>query len=334
VRLGRNTKRRIVFYGGLAALGTAATLYCTSMPGHTFHGPAPPLDARESRYEEILRRDVVALAETIGERNTMRPKKLRAAADYVASQLAAAGYAVGRHPYVAEDMTCETIDADLAGTGAPREIVVVGAHYDSAMFAPGADDNATGTAAVLALARVLAGHPAKRTIRFALFPNEEPPFFAAEDMGSLAYARELRARGDAVVAMLSLESIGYFSDAPGSQHYPGLVGALYPSRGDFVAFVGDLGARALVREAIATFRATAHVGSEGAALPAAIPGIDWSDHRSFRAVGYPAIMITDTATFRNPSYHHETDRAETLDYVRFARTVGGVEDVVRELAVR
>jgi Peptidase family M28 len=239
VTLGRNTKRRIVFYGSLLLAIASFAFYCCAMPGRSFRGSPPPLDIREARYEALVRAHVVALAETIGERNTMRPRRLHQAADYIESSLRDAGYSAQRHSYTVDDVTCDTLDADLVGTTAPREIVVVGAHYDSANFAPGADDNGSGSAGVLALARSLAGRPMKRTVRFALFPNEEPPYFARESMGSLVYARELKARGDDVVAMLSLESIGYFTPAPGSQRYPGIVSAFYPDRGDFVAFVGD-----------------------------------------------------------------------------------------------
>lgn len=263
VKLGRNTKRRIAFYGSVALAIVSFVLYCSAMPGRSFSGVAPSLDTREAHYEGLVRAHVAALAGRIGERNTWHPGTLPAAADYIESSLRASGYAVHRHPYVAGGTTCDTLDAEIAGT-APREIVLVGAHYDSANSAPGADDNASGAAAVLALARSLAGRPMKRTVRFALFANEEPPYFAGEEMGSLVYAREITARGDHVVAMLSLESIGFFQSAPGSQHYPGIVSALYPDRGDFVAFVGDLGSRSLVRDAIRAFRATAHVGSEGA----------------------------------------------------------------------
>ena len=233
-----------------------------------------------------------------------------------------------------DGVPCDNVEAEVRGRERPADIVVVGAHYDSLAFTSGADDNASGVAALLALARAFAGAHPRTTLRFVAFANEEPPYFGRETMGSLVYARELKARGDDVVAMLSLESIGYFSQARGSQRYPGIVSTLYPDRGDFVAFVGDTGSRALVRDSIRTFRATAHVASEGGALPAAIPGVDWSDHRAFRAVGYPAIMVTDTATFRNPNYHKFSDAVDTVDYAELARVTAGVEDVVLMLANR
>lgn len=330
--LARNTKRRLLFYGSLLLATAFAGAYSGIMPGHSFSGHLPPLDARELRYESFVQQDVATLAGAIGERNTMRAERLQAAADYIEFALHQAGYHVQKHPYTVDNVTCETLDADLQGTVAPREIVLVGAHYDSAGSAPGADDNASGSAGVLALARSFAGRHQKRTIRFALFPNEEPPYFASDAMGSLVYARELKARGDDIVTMLNLESIGFFAEGAKTQHYPGIVFPLYPTRGDFIAFVGDIGSRGLVHDAIGVFRASAHIPSEGAVLPARIPGVDWSDHRSFRAMGYPAIMVTDTALFRNPNYHTANDKPETLDYARLARVLSGLEDVVTALA--
>jgi Zn-dependent M28 family amino/carboxypeptidase len=151
-------------------------------------------------------------------------------------------------------------------------------------------------------------------------------------MGSRVNADNARKRQEPISAMLSLETIGYYSDTAGSQHYPWPVGLLYPSRGNFLGFVGDLGSRALVRAAIASFRLAEQFPSEGAALPAFIPGVDWSDHWSFRQAGYPAIMITDTAVYRDPNYHRATDTPDHLDYERLARVTRGIEVVIRRLA--
>jgi Zn-dependent M28 family amino/carboxypeptidase len=314
------------------ALVVVATVVCTAMPGRSFRGAPTPLDAREQRYEAELRADVRALA-ALGPRDTTRPAALDAAAATLVSALGAAGYEPRRHPYPVDGVTCENIDGEVPGAARRDEIVVIGAHYDSAEGAPGADDNASGAAAVLALARAFHGRDdLARTVRFALFTNEEPPHFWHEDMGSLVYARAAKARGENVVAMLSLESLAYFSDAEGSQHYPPPLGALYPGRGDFIAFVGDLGSRSLVRRVVGSFRRTARVPSEGAALPAVLPGVGWSDQWSFWQVGYPGVMVTDTAPFRNPHYHRGDDTPETLDYDRFARVVAALEAVVSDLA--
>jgi hypothetical protein len=151
-------------------------------------------------------------------------------------------------------------------------------------------------------------------------------------MGSRRYAALCRKRGDEVTAMISLESLGCFSDAPGSQRYPAPFGALYPSTGDFVAFVGDVGHRDLVARCIETFRRHADVASQGGALPGFLPGIGWSDHWAFWQEGFPALMVTDTAVFRDATYHTALDLPAHLDYERMAKVVEGLIPVVEDLA--
>jgi Zn-dependent M28 family amino/carboxypeptidase len=211
--------------------------------------------------------------------------------------------------------------------------VVVGAHYDSHGNIPAADDNASGVAAVLALARAYARERPgpERTLRFVFFVNEEPPFFQTDAMGSRVYARRCRARGETIVAMLSLETVGYYCDRSGSQNYPFPLSAFYPSRGDFIGFVGDLSSRRLVKRVVDSFRRHAMFPSQGAALPSGLRGVGWSDQWSFWQEGYPAVMCTDTAPFRNPNYHTPRDTPDTLDFDRMARVVEGLTGVVREL---
>jgi hypothetical protein len=230
------------------------------MPGESHRGPLPPLTASEAALAAELRRDVERLAGEIGERNVGTPKKLAAAADFIESTLRDAGYETRRQTYKARAQEVHNIEAEITGVPHPERLVVVGAHYDSVLGAPGADDNGSGAAALLALARRFAGKPAPATIRFVAFVNEEPPFFETKDMGSLVYARRSRERGEDVRAMLSLETIGYYSDADGSQRYPAPFSLFYPSRGDFIAFVGNVDSRALVRRAVASFRAHASGG--------------------------------------------------------------------------
>ena len=220
----------------------------------------------------------------------------------------------------------------LPRCAAGASVTFVVAHYDSVPDCPGADDNASGVAVLLALARAVDDRAAPRTIRFVAFVNEEPPHFWNESMGSLHYAKACKDRGDDIVAMLSLESLGYYRDEPGSQKYPPIVSWFYPSRGDFVGFVGDLSSRWLVHESIRTFRGAASFPSEGAALPSFVAGVGWSDHWSFWQVGYPGVMVTDTAPFRNPHYHTAGDTPDTLDYDRLARVTAGLVTVVAKLA--
>ena len=146
---------------------------------------------------------------------------------------------------------------------------------------------------------------------------------------SRVYASNLKERGVEVLAMYSLETLGYYSDAQGSQSYPWPFALIYPDRGDFLAFVSDLRSRDLVRSTIAAFRSVAELPSEGIAAPRAVPGVDWSDHRSFWEQGWPAVMVTDTAFYRNPHYHTATDAPDTLDYDRLTRAVHGLSEVLR-----
>ncbi|HWS73333.1 MAG TPA: M20/M25/M40 family metallo-hydrolase [Thermoanaerobaculia bacterium] len=299
--------------------------------GTSCRGPLPPLTLPQTVLAGELRREVGALA-GLGPRSTVFPEALHGGANHVARELGAAGYAVTRQAFETEGIVCENIEAELRGAAKADEIVVIGAHYDSVDEAPGADDNASGVAAMLALARRLAKERPARTIRFVAFVNEEPPNFQTRTMGSWQYARRSRQRGEKIVAMLSLEAIGYYSDERGSQQYPPPLNVLYPDRGNFIGFVANTGSRGLLRRALGAFRKNARFPSQGAALPPVIPQAGWSDQWSFWQFGYPALMVTDTAVFRNPHYHRPTDTPETLDYERTARVVDGLLAVVRELA--
>ena len=301
------------------------------MPGKSFQGAPPPLTPEELKLRAELMADVQKLGGEIGERNVKYYAELQSAADFIDRSFAEAGYRPRRDGYDARGKFCENIDVEIPG--ASPEIVVIGAHYDSVYGSAGANDNGSGVAALLALARRFAGRPNARTLRFVAFPNEEPDHFQTRLMGSWVYANRCKARGDRIVAMISLETIGYFSNARGSQRYPLLgLGLIYPRTGNFVAFVGNVSSRALVREALGSFRRHATIPSEGTALPANVPGVGWSDQWAFWQHGYPGIMITDTAPFRYPHYHLRSDLPDKLEYDGFTRVVSGMEKVVRELA--
>lgn len=322
----------------LAGLGAAVGMLSVwawremiRMPGKSLRGSLPPMTAREAAVAASLRKDVQELAGRIGIRTLLDPG-LDQAADYVESRFGEAGYKVRRQVFEVERRPCANLEVEIAGGSAASEIVVVGAHYDSVLGCPGANDNATGVAGVLALAGALAGSRPRRTLRFLAFANEEPPFFQTERMGSRVYARRCRQRGENVVAMLSLETIGYYSDAPGSQRYPPPLGLFYPSTGDFIAFVGNVSSRRLVRQVVEVFRQRGSIPSEAGALPAFLPGVGWSDHWAFWKEGYPALMVTDTAPFRYPHYHTTRDTPDRVDFDRCARVVAGLEEVVRILA--
>ncbi len=224
------------------------------------------------------------------------------------------------------------IEVEVAGGSGAGEVVIIGAHYDSVLGAVGANDNGSGVAAVLELARLFRDARPARTVRFVAFVNEEPPFYRSEQMGSRIYARRSRERRDNIVAMLSLETIGYYSNEPGSQRYPFPLRFFYPSTGNFLAFVANLGSRGLLHEALESFRRNAQFPSEGVAAPAFIPGVDWSDHWSFWQESYPALMVTDTAPYRYPHYHTLQDTPDKVDYERLARVVSGLHGMLSDLA--
>jgi Zn-dependent M28 family amino/carboxypeptidase len=327
-------KLRIVCAAGILALGTGFALVwrMTQMPLRSHMGALPPLSPAQSELAGRLSEDVRQLSSAIRERNLQHEGSLRATTDYLRNRLSQAGYTVTEQTYTIEAEAVSNLEADLVGSASADGNVIVGAHYDSVDGTVGANDNATGVAATLELARRLQGSHLRRTVRFVFFVNEEPPYFQTAQMGSVVYARKLKHDGVRVSAMISLETIGYYSDAPGSQKYPPLLNLLYPSRGDFIGFVGNSESRDLVRRATRTFRESAEFPSEGIAAPANWPGIGWSDQWSFWQEGWPGIMVTDTALFRYPYYHTSFDTAEKVDFERMARVVEGLRNVVVSLA--
>jgi len=234
-------------------------------------------------------------------------------------------------PFTALGREVRNIEAELPGTGPANGIVVIGAHYDSVQGCPGANDNGSGVAALLEIARALAPVRLARTLRFVAFANEEPPFFQGPEMGSVVYARRSRARGERVVGMLSLETIGYYTSEPGTQQYPAPLGLLYPSTGNFIGMVGDLRSRALLTRVASAFRKATAFPMQSAVAPRSLPGVGWSDHWAFWQEGYPAIMLTDTAPYRYPEYHTVRDRPDELRYPEFAQVVAAVIEVTRDL---
>jgi hypothetical protein len=319
----------------MLAAAYGALHYTTGVPGRSHSGPLPPLTEEERALAGALKRHIETIAAR--EHNLRHYDELEKVARYIEGRLSSYGYSVGRQEFFFDDSPVRNIDVAIE----PRadivdpEVIVVGAHYDSGVGTPGANDNGSGVAAVIELARLLrdrAGSGTRR-IRLVLFVNEEPPYFKTEDMGSLHYARSLKQRNERVVAMYSLETIGFYSSEPGSQRYPVPFNLIFPNRGDFVAFVGTPYARALVWETIRSFRSHTAFPSIGGVAPDSVPGIDWSDHWAFEQVGFPALMVTDTAPFRYPHYHQFTDTPDKVDMESPARVVKGMERVIRD-AVR
>jgi Zn-dependent M28 family amino/carboxypeptidase len=272
------------------------------------------------------------LAGEIGERHVFRPRSLVAARDYIRRCWQAEGYAVETQEYEAMDVPCTNLSITLPGTRLPGQVVLVGAHYDTVRGSPGADDNASGVAALLELGGRLSACRSSRTIRLVAFVNEEWPFFYGGKMGSAVYARAARQRNEDIRAMFSLEMLGCYIDESRSQRYPPFLGRGRPNRGDFIAFVANLSSRPLLDSALAAFKASTDFPVEGTATFGWLPGVSWSDHLSFWRVGYPALMITDTAFFRYRYYHSPEDTPEKLDYARMAVVVEGLAEMLIRLA--
>ena len=281
-----------------------------------------------------LSRHVEQLAGVIGERNVFCPQALAAAAEYIRDEWRAQGYVVSAQGYAVGELWCENLAVEIPGGPYANDIILIGAHYDSIHRSPGADDNASGIAALLELARSFSLLQPACTLRLVAFVNEEPPFFYWGRMGSSEYARAARAKGEHIRLMLALEMLGYFDDAPGSQAYPPLLRHFFPDCGNFIAFVANLASRHVLQELVSAFRAGSDFPCEHLATLAWLPGVAWSDHLSFWREGYPAVMATDTAFYRNPHYHSVSDTPEKLDYGRMARLVKGLGDAIVALADR
>jgi len=304
-----------------------------AMPGRSFSQDLPALDEDAKMVSRNLKTHVSHLAGEIGERNFSKPDRLDAGAAYIDATLQSMGYPVKTQRYGEEDPVFKNLAVRIPGSGRGDEIVVVGAHYDTVPGSPGADDNASGIAALIEIARSLRNMSLSRTVCLVAFTNEEEPFSHSDLMGSVVYARHARDNNEAVVGMLSLESLGYYSEEPGSQKYPPPFSWFYPDKASFIAFVGNLRSRNLVRRSIASFRKHGQFPSEGIAPPDSLfEDARRSDHAAFWAQGYPALMVTDTAPFRNPHYHKPSDTPDQVNFDHLTRVVVGLSKVVEELA--
>jgi Zn-dependent M28 family amino/carboxypeptidase len=278
-------------------------------------------------------RVVATLAGKYPSRHGQYPRVLNAAADFIQQEFQDLGYVVDPHSYVSEGISVRNLVVEKKGANPELSCIVLGAHYDTVVGTPGADDNATGVAGLLELARLLKNQPGQRTIRFVAFPNEEPPYFFTHLMGSRQYAKTLKEKGDDVLVMLALEMLGY-----AGENYPQLYPApflrllgRYPKYGNYIALVGNLRSLAMMSKVRRTMRAQMLVGVESLSAPGFIPPLFLSDHSSFWKAGYPALMITDTAFLRNPHYHRESDTPDTLNYSFLATVVAAVCAAVQSL---
>ncbi|MDT8335078.1 MAG: M28 family peptidase [Desulfurivibrionaceae bacterium] len=299
---------------------------------------APPaaqsLDDRsaiDNFLAERLAAHVGVLALEIGERNIRHPQQLARAAAYIEATWASQGYKVKSQEYTAEGVVVRNLEVEIKGARHPERIIIIGAHYDSVAGSPGANDNGSGVAVLLELSRRFRAITPEKTVRFVAFVNEEPPFFLSRRMGSRIYAARARRNNEQIGAMLSLETIGYYSDMPGSQRYPFPLRFFYPDRANFIGFVANLRSRKLLNRVADCFERNSAFPAERVAAPFWLTGIGWSDHWSFWREGYPAIMVTDTAFFRYDHYHLASDTPDRLAYEKMAGVADGLYRTIAEL---
>jgi Zn-dependent M28 family amino/carboxypeptidase len=300
------------------------------MPGKSYKGVLPPLSEEQKNLQVNLRKHVDVLAGEIGERNLWCYENLNKASDYIAKFWEQLKYNVAIQEYKALGKLSKNLEIVLPGKS--QKIIVVGAHYDSVVNSPGANDNASGVAALLEISGLLKKQTLSKTIRLVAFTNEEPPIFLTGNMGSWHYAKRAKKLQADIDVMISLETIGYYSNQPKSQSYPFPFSFFYPDTANFIGFASNVQSGFQLRKIIGLFRKHIQFPSEGIAAPSIIPGISWSDQRSFWRAGYRAIMVTDTAFYRYPYYHTQEDTPDKLNYENFTRVVWGLASTIKTLA--
>lgn len=278
--------------------------------------------------ETNLKATVRFISEEIGPRSYQDLEKLNKTADYIEERLRSYGCDVKRQSFKYMGNTYHNIIGEVppVRNNISNEVLIIGAHYDTVPYTPGADDNASGIAGLLELARLTAAKPPVKTVRFVAFTLEEPPLFRTRHMGSYVYARSLKKERVKIEGMISLEMIGYFCDRKGCQYYPfPFFRWFYPEEGNFIAFVGNISSKVFTKKVKDAFKKVSALPVESLNTVSLVPGVDFSDHSSFWDFGYPAFMITDTAFYRNPNYHSQGDTADTLDYKRMALLIYGLK---------
>jgi Zn-dependent M28 family amino/carboxypeptidase len=294
---------------------------------------AAPRGVKPGDVEPNLIATVNYLSEEIGERSFRDVKKLNTAAEFIENKFRSYGCPVQRQSFIYRGNIYYNIIAEVTGTNADADgVLIIGAHYDTVIGTPGADDNASGVAGLLELARITASRPAKRTVRFVAFCLEEPPAFGTEHMGSYVYAKSVKDEDVKVYGMISLEMVGYFCDEKDCQRYPLFcIGWAYPDQGNYISFVGNNSSRSFTNKVKKSFTAVSSLPVESLNTFSSVTGVDFSDHRNFWKFGYPAFMITDTSFYRNHNYHDTRDTSKTLDYKRMSELVIGLYKALNDL---
>lgn len=324
----------MIFAYGLRLIFTiivAAAIVFLSTFGWQGFWQKAEFDLKNAGLPGKLQKHVFTLSHQIGDRSLFQYPQLKAAASYITTEFKELGFKVEFQKYSLSGKEVKNIIARKPGRRKPEEIIIVGAHYDTC-FNPGANDNASGVAGIIELARMMRQKENCRTIKFIAFVNEEPPFFRTEKMGSFVYARRAREKNKKIKGAIILEMIGYYCQKPFSQRYPPFLGPFFPSQANFIAAVGNLTNRKLVDKISSSFSEASTFPFQPIVLFDFVPGVDFSDHWSFWQHDYPAAMITDTAFYRYRHYHKKSDTFEKLDYNSMAAVVEGLKNAAINLA--
>jgi hypothetical protein len=268
----------------------------------------------------------------IGSRSIYGYGNVEATRRYIVSCLESFGYIPQLQEFSYDGKVYSNVIVSTNGRTRPDETVIIGAHYDTVEGTPGADDNASAVAILLEMCRMLKDFTPGRTLKLVFFVLEEPPVFRTEHMGSYIYASSAKETHENITAMISLEMLGYYSNKKGGQTFPvPLMSLMYSSTPDFIAVVGNLKSRNLVGSVSNSLARNCGVPVETLSTMSFVPGVDFSDHWSFWKMEYPAVMITDTAFYRNPNYHTERDTIDTLDFEKMLDLLKGLAGVAKDL---
>ncbi|MFN0242456.1 MAG: M28 family peptidase [Planctomycetota bacterium] len=316
----------------IALLTAIAGIYMSSTPGVNLRTGLMPLGEVERETSERVRAHVLAISRDIGLRGAQRPVNTARAEEYIELELKRIGLTWQQMNFDTKNGVGRNFEVLIPGARNPKEIVIVGAHTDSARGSPGANGNASGCAVLIELARNLAGTATGRQVKLLFFGDGEEPYTASVRAGSHHYVQQALQRKDNIVAMLSVDAVGRYDTNPGSQSVTFPFNFFYPDTGDFLAFVGNLSSRSLVRNCVQTFRGATTLPAEGGAFPTWLPSASNSNHAAFWENGIDAVWVTDTASLRSDEHATGGDLHDRLDYDRMARVVTGLTKVVAALA--
>jgi Zn-dependent M28 family amino/carboxypeptidase len=316
----------------LLALSAAGVMHMTQMTDAPHAGELPPLTVTEKGMSDRLNAHLDWITIKIGQRNMTRYDAVERTVDYIIAETSALGFKPQRQEFDVQGRTMTNIVVEIAGSASHREIVVVGAHYDSYMRSPCANASASGTAALIELLRSFQGHSFPRTVRVVFFATGERPWGRTEDMGSRHYAEQCRTNNEEIVMAICLEALGHYSDADGTQSFPFPLNLAYPGTANFVAVFGPLASRGLVEKVVASWVSGSTFPLVAGSLPGWFPGVLNSNHESFAREGYPAVVITDTGKYRYSDIRTNFDTMARIDFERMARVVSGIGRVIVSLS--